>query len=132
VDIAALHVEWCKAYSRAKRYSEDVRHLREEMRRMIDFGTRAAKRWDLLAEEELPDSSSELSEGRRAYAAEHADTERRTCAMLEKNWGAILRRADAYLEGTLDAEADSITVELDIGDELEPDEEEALLEGEDE
>ncbi|KAJ7818021.1 hypothetical protein B0H13DRAFT_1662239 [Mycena leptocephala] len=128
----ALRVEWCKAYSRVKRYSEDVRHVREEMRQIIDYGKTAAAKWDVLAEEELPGSSPELTEGRRAYAAEHADTERRTCALLEKNWVAILRRADAYLEGKLEAEADAITVELDIGDELEAEEEEAWLEGEDE
>ncbi|KAJ7749084.1 hypothetical protein DFH07DRAFT_699619, partial [Mycena maculata] len=27
----ALQLEWCKAYARAKRYSEDMHHLREEM-----------------------------------------------------------------------------------------------------
>ncbi|KAJ6593080.1 hypothetical protein B0H19DRAFT_1245897 [Mycena capillaripes] len=125
----ALRVEWCKAYARAKHYSEDVQHLQEEMRRRLAFGEMAAAKWDTLVEEELPDYSAELTEGRRAYAAEHADTECRTCSHLRTLWAPILRRADAYLEGTLDVEADMVTVQMDIGDELEADEEEALLEG---
>jgi hypothetical protein len=125
-------VEYCKAYARSKRYAEDIRTLHEEMRRTITFGYKAAL-WDVHAAEELPDSSPELTEGRRAYAAEHADTERSTCKLLERNWGAILQRADVYLEGTLVADTTlPVTVEMDIGDELAPDEEEALLEGEDE
>ncbi|KAJ7853407.1 hypothetical protein B0H13DRAFT_2358947 [Mycena leptocephala] len=128
----ALRVEWCKAYSRVRRYSEDVRHLCEEMRQTIAFGQTAAALCDARVDEELPDSSPELTEGRHAYAAEHADTERRTCERLEEKWRAILRRADTYLEGGLEAEGDAITVELDIGDELAPEEEEALLEGKDE
>ncbi|KAJ7804037.1 hypothetical protein B0H13DRAFT_1566522, partial [Mycena leptocephala] len=93
----ALRVEYCKAYARTRRYSEDVRTLREEMRRTIAFGYTAATLWDLLASDELPESSPELTEGRRAYAAEQADKERETCGMLERKWAAILRRADAYL-----------------------------------
>ncbi|KAJ7920718.1 hypothetical protein B0H13DRAFT_1605173 [Mycena leptocephala] len=130
----ALRVEYCKAYARSKHYSEDIRTLREEMRRTISFGYKAAALWDIHAAEELPDSSPELTEGRRAYAAEHADTERSTCLLLERNWAAILRRADAYLEGSLAADSTAlpVTIEMEIADELTPDEEEALLEGEDE
>ncbi|KAJ7475547.1 hypothetical protein B0H11DRAFT_2158492 [Mycena galericulata] len=128
----ALRLEWCKAYSRAKRYSEDVRLLREEMRRTVAFGYTEAQRWERLAAEELPGASAELTEGRRAYAAEHASTERRTCQLLEKKWAGILQKADAFLAGNtvLDTEA-IVSVELDLGDELDPEEEEARLEGED-
>ncbi|KAJ7872157.1 hypothetical protein B0H14DRAFT_3131652 [Mycena olivaceomarginata] len=93
----ALRLEWCKAYARAKRYSEDVRLLREEMRRTVAF-----------AEGELPDSDPELTEGRRAYAAEHADTERKTCRRLEEKWAGILAKADQYLEGTVGLDAESV------------------------
>ncbi|KAJ7666199.1 hypothetical protein DFH06DRAFT_1323329 [Mycena polygramma] len=129
----ALRVEWCKAYSRAKHYTEDVRLLREEMRRTIASGVSEAAIWDGLAEDELPDSSPELTEGRRAYAAEHAETERKTCAKLTKDWAGILLRADQYLDGVsvLDTDA-AVTVELEMGDELEPEEEEALLEADEE
>ncbi|KAJ7446031.1 hypothetical protein B0H11DRAFT_1930373 [Mycena galericulata] len=126
----ALRVEWCKAFARTTRFSEEIRHLREEMRRTVAFGYTAARKWDALSVEELPNSTPELTEGRRAYAAEHADTERRTCALLEKKWAAILRRADSYLAGEIQAVGGQVTVELEMGDELDPEEEEARLEGE--
>ncbi|KAJ7429994.1 hypothetical protein B0H11DRAFT_2264473 [Mycena galericulata] len=129
----ALRLEWCKAYARAKRYSEDVRHLREEMRRTIAYGYTEAKLWEALAEEELPGSDPELTEGRRAYAAEHAATERKTCALLERNWAGILGKADVYLAGTAELDAESVVmIEMDLGDELDPEEEEARLEGDEE
>ncbi|KAJ7810812.1 hypothetical protein B0H14DRAFT_3756648 [Mycena olivaceomarginata] len=129
--LLALRLEWCKAYARAKRYSEDVQLLREEMRRTVAFGYTSAALWDELAEGELPDSDPELTEGRRAYAAEHADTERKTCRRLEEKWAGILAKADQYLEGTVGLDAESVvTIELDEGDELDQEEEEARLEGE--
>ncbi|KAJ7720209.1 hypothetical protein DFH07DRAFT_972678 [Mycena maculata] len=129
----ALRLEWCKAYTHAKRYSEDVRHLREEMRRTIAFGYTAAEKWEVLARDELPGSSPELMEGRRTYATEHAQTERDTCAMLERRWAGILLKADAFLEGNAALDAESVViVELEMGDELDPEEEEAHLEGEEE
>ncbi|KAJ7712653.1 hypothetical protein B0H14DRAFT_3523822 [Mycena olivaceomarginata] len=117
----ALRLEWCKAYARAKRLSEDVRLLREEMRRMIAFGYTEAAKWDELAGEELAGSE-----------AEHAATERRTCAMLERKWAGILAKADAYLEGTVVLDTEAVTIELDLEDELDPEAEEARLEAEEE
>ncbi|KAJ7712102.1 hypothetical protein B0H16DRAFT_1667635 [Mycena metata] len=131
----ALRVEWCKASARAKRYSEDVRLLREEMRRTIAFGYAEAAEWEALATQELTGVADEVAEGRRAYAAEHAATERRTCAMLESTWAGILQRADLYLTGQVASGAELVTVvtvEVDMRDELEPEEEEVLLEEEEE
>ncbi|KAJ6579040.1 hypothetical protein DFH09DRAFT_1310403 [Mycena vulgaris] len=115
----ALRVEWCKAYARARRLDEDIRLLREEMRRTIAFGYTEAGKWDVLAGEELPGVSAELTEGRQAYAAEKADRERDTCALLTKKWGGEFwgRRTT------------EVTVVLELGDELDPEDEEALLEG---
>ncbi|KAK7056153.1 CxC2 domain-containing protein [Favolaschia claudopus] len=127
----ALRVEWCKAYSRAKRYSEDVRLLREEMRRTIVFGRTEAERWEeRAAAADLPGSDAEVVEGRRGYALERAALERRTCAVLEKQWAGILLKAETFLDGTaaLDAEA-VVLIEVDAGDEQDPEEEEARLEG---
>ncbi|KAK6978163.1 CxC2 domain-containing protein [Favolaschia claudopus] len=128
----ALRVEWCKAYSRAKRYSEDVRLLREEMRRTIMFGRTAAERWEeLAAAADLPGDDAEVVEGRRGYALERAALERRTCAVLEKQWAGILLKADVYLDGTAALDAESVVmVEMYEGDEEDPEEEEARLEGE--
>lgn len=120
-------------YARAKRFSEDVRLLREEMRRTMAYGYTAAGKWDAVAREELPGTPPEVTEGRRAYAAEHAATERATCALLEKKWAGILAKADVYLEGTAELDAESVvTIEMELGDELDPEEEEARLEGEEE
>ncbi|KAJ7713800.1 hypothetical protein B0H16DRAFT_1743026 [Mycena metata] len=129
----ALRVEWCKAYSWVKRYSEDVRLLREEMRCTIAFGYTEAEKWEELMREELLGSSPELTEGHRAYAAEHANTERKMCELLQGRWARILAKADAYLaaRGVLDAET-VVTVELEMGDELEPEDEEVRLKGEEE
>ncbi|KAJ7795078.1 hypothetical protein B0H14DRAFT_3496404 [Mycena olivaceomarginata] len=129
----ALRLEWCKAYARAKRFSEDVRLLREEMRRTMAYGYTAAGKWDAVAREELPGTPPEVTEGRCAYAVEHAATERATCALLEKKWAGILAKADVYLEGTAELDAESVvTIEMELGDELDPEEEEARLEGEEE
>ncbi|KAJ7446065.1 hypothetical protein FB451DRAFT_1412427 [Mycena latifolia] len=128
----ALRVEWCKVYSRARRYDEDVRHLREEMRRTIASGYSEAAAWDALAREELSDASPELMEGWRTYAAEHAATERKTCALLETKWATIVARADHYLAGDAaeDVGAEGVTLILELGDELDPEEDEARLEAE--
>ncbi|KAJ7078756.1 hypothetical protein C8R43DRAFT_910284 [Mycena crocata] len=131
----ALRVEWCKAYTRARRYAEDVRHLRAEMERTLESGETEAWEWEEAAIESagLPGASEELAEGRRAYAAEHATIERTTCQRLRGKWAGILQRADAFLAGEEVADADGIiTVELDLGDELDPEEEEARLEAEEE
>ncbi|KAJ7807746.1 hypothetical protein B0H14DRAFT_3091205 [Mycena olivaceomarginata] len=129
--VDALRVEWCKAYSRTHRYDEEVRLLREEMRRTVTYGITEAGEWERRAAEELPGASAELTEGRQAYAAEHAATERARCADLERRWRGILQKADVYLDGgDVTAAAQEVTVEVDLADELDPEEEEARLEGE--
>jgi hypothetical protein len=128
---SALRVEWCKAYSRSRRFDEEVRLLQEEMRRTIAYGATAAEKWDSLASAILPDSDPELTEGRRAYAAEKADRERDTCRKLRRDWAGILAKAEVYLEGRIPVEVGEVTVPLNLGDELDPDDEEALLEGDD-
>ncbi|KAJ6458520.1 hypothetical protein C8R45DRAFT_1110051 [Mycena sanguinolenta] len=131
----ALRVEWCKGFARSSRYTEEVLLVREEMRRTIAYGERAATEWDSLAAEEWAGATAELVEGRQAYAAEQAARERAWCTQLEKQWRGILDKADAYLTsvaGVAAAATASVTVEVDLEDELEPEEEEARLEGEEE
>ncbi|KAJ6494178.1 hypothetical protein C8R45DRAFT_927406 [Mycena sanguinolenta] len=125
----ALRIEWCKALARSSRYSEEVRLLREEMRRTIAYSATVAAQWEQLAGEELAGASDELTEGRRAYASEQAATEHARCADLERRWRPILARADAYL-GSEMAAAEVVEVEVDVADELDPEEEEARLQGE--
>ncbi|KAJ7843814.1 hypothetical protein B0H13DRAFT_1909206 [Mycena leptocephala] len=131
----ALRVEWCKAFSRTSRYNEEVQLLREEMKCTIAFGCTEALEWARLeaGAEELPDATPELTEGRRAYAAEQADMERARCEDLEKRWHGIRGNADAYVEGRAELAGDGVvTVELDLGEELDAEEEEGRLEAEEE
>lgn len=131
--LTALRLEWSKAFAHTRRLSEEVRLLREEMRRTIAYGRMAAEKWDELASEEQTGMEPEVAEGRRAYAFEHAATERQTCGTLDRNWAGILAKADAYLEGrTVEDRESVVTVEMELGDELDPEEEEARLEGEEE
>ncbi|KAJ7195402.1 hypothetical protein B0H12DRAFT_1245586 [Mycena haematopus] len=133
----ALRVEWCKGFARSSRYDEEVRLVREEMRRTMAYGEREAADWERVGATEWPEASPEFTEGRRAYAAEHAATERARCADLERRWRGILAKADVYVasesrgaEGS--AASGRVTVEIDLADELDPEEEEARLEAEEE
>ncbi|KAJ7611265.1 hypothetical protein FB45DRAFT_1119943 [Roridomyces roridus] len=128
-----LRMEWCKAYARTRHYSEEIRLLREEMRRTVAFGHSEAADWDALTNAQLPDLSPEIREGRRAYAAEHASAEHATCTMLQNRWTGILAKADQYLSGSaeLDTEA-PVLLHMELSDELGPEEEEDLLEREEE
>ncbi|KAJ7603391.1 hypothetical protein DFH06DRAFT_929748, partial [Mycena polygramma] len=98
-----LRVEWCKAYSRSRRWREELFHVEAEMERTIEFGVRAERRWREKADtrtrmlgKDVP-ITPEVAEGVRAYALEHADQERRTCEVLRESWGPIRRRAAEYL-----------------------------------
>ncbi|KAJ7184060.1 hypothetical protein C8R46DRAFT_1026074 [Mycena filopes] len=111
----ALRVEWCKAYSRSRRWREDLVLVEEEMRRMIKYGRWAETRWIARASartvqlrtkvvgnanvKTVEALSKEVAEGVRAYALEQADRERRTCAMLERDWAPLRARAAQYLNG---------------------------------
>ncbi|KAF8196245.1 hypothetical protein K438DRAFT_1967959 [Mycena galopus ATCC 62051] len=127
----ALRVEWCKALARSSHYNEGVRLLREEMHCMVAYREVVAREWDHLASVNLPGASTELMEGRRAYAIEHAIKERVRCADLQCRWRGILLKADMHLLGDAGV-AGEVTIEVELGDELDPEEEEARLEGEEE
>jgi hypothetical protein len=47
--ITALRIEWCKARARAQRWSEEVRLLLEEMRRILEFLNWRATFWETRA-----------------------------------------------------------------------------------
>ncbi|KAJ7800682.1 hypothetical protein B0H14DRAFT_3490386 [Mycena olivaceomarginata] len=129
----ALRVEWCKGMARMTRFDEEVRLLREEMRRTVAYGETAAATWEAL-DEALPEASPELLEGRRAYVAEQVATERARVADLRKRWQGILEKADLYLGGreVVAAGSAEVVVEVALGDELDPEDEEARLEAEEE
>ncbi|KAF7352102.1 CxC2 domain-containing protein [Mycena venus] len=116
----ALRVEWCKAYSRANRWREEAVLVEEEMRRTVEFGRFAERRWreragartHPLGKLGRPVDGA-VMEGVRAYALEQADRERRTNEKLEKEWGPIRVRAVAYLKGKDASGLEKIVVEVD-------------------
>ncbi|KAJ7849635.1 hypothetical protein B0H14DRAFT_3452348 [Mycena olivaceomarginata] len=91
-----------------------------------------SEKWDCLVSAILPDSNPELTEGCQVYAAEKADQEHNTCTKLRRDWAGILVKVDVYLEGCMPMQIGEVTVPLNLGDKLDPEDEEALLEGDDE
>ncbi|KAJ7018785.1 hypothetical protein C8F04DRAFT_976705 [Mycena alexandri] len=120
----ALRVEWCKAYSRANRWREELVLVEEEMRRMIEYGRFEERRWTarstarttMLGKPEVPVDPVVL-EGARAYALEQADRERRTFKKLEADWAPIRAKAAAYLKGEDISSGPAVVVDIE-GDEL--------------
>ncbi|KAJ7029470.1 hypothetical protein C8F04DRAFT_1264926 [Mycena alexandri] len=115
----ALRVEWCKAYSRSRRWREELVLVEEEMRRTIEYGDWARRRWltwatartVLLGKSEV--MSAEVAEGVRAYALEQADREQRTNEELRVQWGPIRARGGQYLRGESLQGQPEIVVEVD-------------------
>ncbi|KAJ6564305.1 hypothetical protein B0H19DRAFT_1374706 [Mycena capillaripes] len=52
--------------------------------------------------------------------------------LLTENWAGILAKVEKYLDRRAGSGVEEVTIALEMGDELEPEEEEALLEGEEE
>ncbi|KAJ7017144.1 hypothetical protein C8F04DRAFT_979867 [Mycena alexandri] len=115
----ALRVEWCKAYSRSKRWREELVLLEEEMRRTIEFGRWAEKRWVARASArtvmlgKTAAISPEVAEGVSAYALEHADRERRTWEALAVDWAPIRKRGEKYLKGDDISQEPELVIEVD-------------------
>ncbi|KZP22586.1 hypothetical protein FIBSPDRAFT_716090, partial [Athelia psychrophila] len=82
----ALRLEWAKCKARAARWHEDIKLLEEEMRRVIKFGVTKEAWWRQLPGRRQNVSDPALLEGLRAYAAEHANTEREFREMLITKW----------------------------------------------
>ena len=101
--LVGVRVEWLKARARAQRWEEEIRLLREEMRRILETFTWEASRWQLRTgqlghnEDGGPMVSAELSEGLNAYAAEHAQMYNGLRASFEAAWVDIRREADTFL-----------------------------------
>ncbi|KAJ7036055.1 hypothetical protein C8F04DRAFT_1181827 [Mycena alexandri] len=115
----ALRVEWCKAYSRSRRWREELVLVEEEMRRTIEYGVWAEGRWEARSSARsvmLGTSvaiTPEVAEGVRAYALEQAARERRTCEKLRTDWGPIRGRGADYLSGRDISGREEIVVEVD-------------------
>lgn len=95
-------MEWLKARARAQRWEEEVRLLREEMRRTLATFSWQATWWDRKALYKVPDDVQ--SEGLQAYAWEHSDMFRALERVFRSRWLSVRERADTFLsrESVLD------------------------------
>ncbi|KAJ7170448.1 hypothetical protein C8R43DRAFT_876075, partial [Mycena crocata] len=103
--VDALRVEWCKAYSRTKRWHEDIVLVDEEMCRTIEFGAWSACQWRIRAEARSRDMTPELNEGLRAYTLEHVEHDECTCLQLAAQWNGLRESGREYLAGVAAEEA---------------------------
>ncbi|KAI5885767.1 uncharacterized protein SCHCODRAFT_01205560 [Schizophyllum commune H4-8] len=101
---AGIKVEYCKAYARVKRWSEEVPLLQEEMRRTLQSLEFEAARWEGLATaDERP---GPLGEGARAYAYSQRDMYRRLHEHFEALWvdlRGVTKVSEAQAQRLMDA-----------------------------
>ncbi|KAG2122214.1 hypothetical protein DEU56DRAFT_873634 [Suillus clintonianus] len=103
----SLRVEWCKARARQHRWSEEVRLLLEEMRRVLAFFDWQVQWWeDRTGLRTL--AKSEESEGLIAYAKRQAFIRRRLSASFKEKWNDrftvfVDGGSDEYLRSTSDS-----------------------------
>ncbi|KAJ6488184.1 hypothetical protein C8R47DRAFT_978857 [Mycena vitilis] len=86
----SLRVEWAKTRARARRWTEEVDLLEEEMRRILVFLDWKAEWWRQLKDgrAELADDK-EMREGFMAYAERQASVQVAMKARFEENWKDI-------------------------------------------
>ncbi len=101
----ALRVEWAKAKARAARWTEQVRLVDEEMRRVVATTQHIAKEWNLRRSQRQSQVDSQhpldadLDEGLTAYADEHCATETARAASLEEKWRVVRSHASDLING---------------------------------
>jgi hypothetical protein len=116
----ALRVEWAKCKARASRWNEEILLVEEEMRRVIAFGGWKADWWktQITRRHGIEDG---LSEGLRAYAAEHEALEREFAYALEAKWYNIRRHAQSVLADFANGITPNYTPTAEINVEIELD-----------
>lgn len=83
-----LRVEFCKAYSRVRRWQEQVRLLRAEMDYCLRSLEAQAKEWERRAV--IPQFTGEHAEGASAYAYEQAAVKRIIANRFRVLWAKYL------------------------------------------
>lgn len=115
----AVRVEFCKAWARERRWSEEQQLLREEMRRTVVTFRWQAQRWkdSVVAE----DSTDVDAEARNAYAHRQAHIRHSMARVFETLWETPLppikrraRKDDAPTEGEYGDALDDYDEEGDI------------------
>ncbi|KAJ3749798.1 hypothetical protein EV360DRAFT_56774, partial [Lentinula raphanica] len=83
-----LRVEFCKAYSRVRRWKEEIQLLQEEMRRCLASLEYQAKQWESLTN--IPQFDSLHAEGAAAYGHKQAAVKRRIADRFRGLWASYL------------------------------------------
>jgi hypothetical protein len=115
-----LHVEWCKAYARMRRWHKDIVLVKEEMRCMIEFGSYMAEEWQWRSASRRVPMNPALAEGLRAYALEHVAWEQTTASKLSTRWTGVREKARLYMAGVpVEGGGPHVVIDLDL-DEVDP------------
>ncbi|KAJ6602497.1 hypothetical protein DFH09DRAFT_1301519 [Mycena vulgaris] len=103
-----VRVDWSKALARKNRWVEEVRLLREEMRRVLRFLVWKARWWESQRRARGEQIPAELAAGLDAYAARQAALHRGIAARFKAGWdtsaAGVVRaaaREDALLEESM-------------------------------
>ncbi|KAF9001427.1 hypothetical protein BDZ89DRAFT_968328, partial [Hymenopellis radicata] len=99
-----VRIEWAKALARKTRWTEEVEHLKEEMRRVLRSLRSEESKWMGRAEKDYAGLRLEEVAGRKAYARRQARDRRRVCESFESLWG-MTRPSRGQKAGPKDAEA---------------------------
>lgn len=103
-----LRAEWARSRARVRRCIEEVKLLREEMRRTTQFLDWKAEQWEARVDDR-EDLDQELKEGIRAYAIEQAELQRTLSSSFEAMFKTPLADVDNLLDqidGTVDGSDD--------------------------
>lgn len=118
-------MEWTKARARGARWLEEVMHLDEEMRRVLESSVTEQVRWreQLLRRPLLEPGEKILREGLSAYAEEHIHREATIILLWGEKWRAIRALANPIVSGDIPDDADEVaysgtseTLEVDMGE----------------
>jgi len=85
-----LQIEWCKSRARAARAKEEVRLVKEEMRRVVEFLKWKSEWWHMRAEHCLADGG--IAEGLRAYAQRQSLLQDNLSQHFQAIWKAPLSK----------------------------------------
>ncbi|PPQ74198.1 hypothetical protein CVT24_012717 [Panaeolus cyanescens] len=105
-DDSILSVEWAKSRARCKRADEEVRLLREEMRRTLATLEWRASNWRNLAGKRTENVDAPLKEGLQAYAIRQSNLQIALRDAFKEKWKAPLDGKDD-LDEDEDSEGDS-------------------------
>ncbi|KAI0059390.1 hypothetical protein BV25DRAFT_1871612 [Artomyces pyxidatus] len=85
-----LRVDWVKSRARARRWKEEIIHLREEMPRSVKFLDWKSAWWSSRAELR-PDAPADIRSGLSAYAARQAAVFEGLAAQFKAQWTKALK-----------------------------------------